>query len=148
MNYNIKFLLTILIIIFLQNCTERIEYTGKIFDNKIFDISSFKTKDDILNTLGDPNYIDPIEKKLFYISQKEIYMNFFDKEIVERRIIVFTFNDQNMTTSSSEYNLDDENKIKLVNSKTENLIVERGIIEKIFGGVGIGSGYGKSIQED
>ena len=143
MNHYIKILLITLILVFFHSCTERIEYTGKIFDNNKFDASFFKNKDEILKSLGDPNYIDPIEKKLFYISQKEIYKNFFDKKIKERRIIVFTFDNQDTVISFEEYNLDDMNDINIVNKKTKNMLVERGLIEKIFGGVGLGTGYGK-----
>ena len=143
MNHYIKILLITLILVFFHSCTERIEYTGKIFDNNKFDASFFKNKDEILKSLGDPNYIDPIEKKLFYISQKEIYKNFFDKKIKERRIIVFTFDNQDTVISFEEYNLDDMNDINIVNKKTKNMLVERGLIEKIFGGVGVGTGYGK-----
>ena len=56
-------------------CAERITYSGKIYDLSE-NINNFKIKEDVLKFMGYPNYIDPIEKKYFYYSDKQISKNF------------------------------------------------------------------------
>ena len=134
-----KIYLKIIVFIFFTSlflgCTERISYGGKIF-NLSENINNFKIKEDVLKFMGYPNYIDPIEKKYFYYSDKQISKNFFDTKIVERKLIVFHFNDNNTIKSIDEFYLDDENKIKLINDQTPSEMIKPGLLKKIFGGVG------------
>ena len=90
----------------------------------------------MINELGNPSFIDPIENKYFYYSEKKIYKNFFDKKIVSRMLLVFEFNLEEKIKSIDLYNLEDEKDIIIVKEKTKNNLIERGLIEKIFGGVG------------
>ena len=59
------------------------------------DIYKLTTKDEIIAILGPPNYIDPIEKKYIYYSEKKISKNFYNNKTVERILIVFHFNSEN-----------------------------------------------------
>ena len=86
--------------------------------------------------MGNPSFIDPIENKYFYYSEKKIFKNFFDKQIVSRKLLVFEFNLEEKIESINIYNLEDEKDIAIVKEKTKNNLIERGLIEKIFGGVG------------
>ena len=52
------------IIILLNNCSEKITYSGKILNNNI-DFSKIENKYESINLLGQPNYIDPIENKFY-----------------------------------------------------------------------------------
>ena len=134
--YNI--LLIVLSFIFLSSCTEKIIYSGKIinFDKEIY--NNFISKEDLEKNFGIPSYIDPIEKKYFYYTEKKINQNFFKNKISERKLLVFKFNTDEKIISINEYNLNDQNEINLINEKTPDQIIERGLIEKIFGGVGKG----------
>ena len=132
----IKLLLTIICVLFSYSCTEQTIYSGKIINQSNIDYSTIKNKKQLINELGKPSYIDPIEDKYFYYSEKKIYKNFFDKKIVSRILLVFEFNLEEKIKSLNIYNLEDEKKIALVREKTKNNLIERGLIEKIFGGVG------------
>ena len=48
------------------------------------DIYKLTTKDEIVTSLGPPNYIDPIEKKYIYYSEKKISKNFYNNKTIER----------------------------------------------------------------
>ena len=50
----------IIIIIFFTSCSEKISYSGKIL-NLNNDIYSYSTQKEVINNLGEPSYIDPIE---------------------------------------------------------------------------------------
>jgi len=132
----IKLLLTIIYVLFAYSCTEQTIYSGKIINQANIDYSIIKDKNQLINELGNPSYIDPIENKYFYYSEKKIYKNFFDKKIVSRILLVFEFNLEEKIKSIDVYNLEDEKDIAIVKEKTKNNLIERGLIEKIFGGVG------------
>ena len=121
----------------LTNCTEKTSYSGKVF-KKNEDIYKLTTKDEIITNLGFPNYIDPIEKKYIYYSEKKISKNFYNNKIIERILIVFHFNSDNTIKLIDEYNLDNQKDIKLVEDQTSSEIVKQGLLEKVFGGVGKG----------
>ena len=135
MNIIIKLLLLIISFLIIASCTEKISYSGKIFnfDNNI---NNFNNKKDVINILGYPNFIDPIEKKYIYFSEKRRSKNFFDNEVIESKLIVFQFNENDIIQFAKEYNLDNKNKIKFIEDNTENQIIKTGLLEKIFGGVG------------
>jgi len=133
----IKLILTMFCAIFAYNCTtDQTIYSGKIINNSNIDYSNIKDKNQLINELGKPNFIDPIENKYFYYSEKKIYKNFFDKKIVSRILLVFEFNLEEKIEFINLYDLEDEKDIAIINEKTKNDLTERGLIEKIFGGVG------------
>ena len=132
----IKILLTLFYALFAYSCTEQTIYSGKIINQANIDYSIIKNKNQLINELGKPSFIDPIEDKYFYYSEKKIYKNFFDKKIVSRILLVFEFNLEEKIKSINVYNLEDEKNIAIVKEKTKNNVIERGLIEKIFGGVG------------
>ena len=131
-----KLLLTIIYVLFAFSCTEKTIYSGKIINQDNIDYSIINNKNQLINKLGKPSYIDPIEDKYFYYSEKKIYKNFFDKKMVSRILLVFEFNLEEKIKSINVYNLEDEKEIAIIKEKTKNNLIERGLIEKIFGGVG------------
>jgi len=133
----IKLILTIFFALFAFSCTtEQTIYTGKIINQDSIDYLKIKDKNQLINILGNPSYIDPIENKYFYYSEKKIYKNFFNKETINRYLLIFKFNLNQKIVSMNFYDLDDEKDIAIVKEKTKNNIIKRGFIEKIFGGVG------------
>ena len=132
---NLNKILILIFILFLSNCTEKYTYTGKVFNNEI-DFTQLQNKNDLIKILGKPNFIDPIEKKYLYFSEKKLEKNFFSEEIVDRKLIVFNLNQNDTIKSFSEYNLNNENEINIVKEETSNTLIEQGLLEQIFGGVG------------
>ena len=51
-------------------------------------------------------------------------------------MIVFNFEENGNVQSFNQYNLDQEQQINFINERTQNNLVERGMLEKIFGGIG------------
>ena len=131
-----KLLLTIFCVLFIFNCTEKTIYTGKIINQDSLENFNINDKNQMTKQLGSPSFIDPVENKYFYYSEKKIYKNFFDNKIINRTLLVFEFNLDETIKSINIYDLDDEKDITIVKDKTQNNLIERGLIEKIFGGVG------------
>ena len=122
----------------LTNCTEKTSYSGKVF-KKNEDIYKLTTKNEIITILGLPNYIDPIEKKYLYYSEKIKTKNYFNTKIDQRILLVFKFNETGNVISFEKFNLENENDLKIVKKTTSHELVKQGFIEKIFGGVGAGA---------
>ena len=65
----VKKILLLIVFVFIINCTEKTTYSGMVLNENINSID-YITKNDLVNSIGDPNYIDPIENKYFYYSEK------------------------------------------------------------------------------
>ena len=131
-----KLLLIIFFVLFIFNCNEKTIYTGKIINQDSLDNFNINNKNQMIKELGSPSFIDPVENKYFYYSEKKIYKNFFDNKIINRTLLVFEFNLDETIEAINIYDLDDEKDITIVKDKTQNSLIKRGLIEKIFGGVG------------
>ena len=119
------------------SCTEpKIIYSGKIINEKNLNNLNISNKNDLIENFGQPSFIDPIKNKYFYYSQKTKENNFFSKENEYSYIFVFEFDQNGNVVRKKVLNLNQVEKIKINKMKTSNQIVKRGLIERIFGGVG------------
>ena len=125
----------ICIFLILANCSNKIIYSGKILKNDELKEINFTNKEKLLNKLGNPSYIDPIENKFFYFSEKS-EKSMFKKEIKYSYVFVFKMNENEEIIETKVFNTKDIDNIKFSEDKTSNQIVKRGLLEKIFGGVG------------
>ena len=131
-----RLLLFLMIFILCLSCNEKILYSGKILHKEDFDYAKFKNKEEVIDKLGNPNFIDPIEKKYYYYSEKKYVKNFFKQKISNRIMIVFIFNENETIKLVSQYDLNDEQDVKNIKESTPNELIKRGLIQKIFGGIG------------
>ena len=130
----IKKTILIFFLLLIISCSEKITYTGLIIDKNI-NYSEINNKNDLLNLLGQPNYIDPVEKNFYYFSEKNISKNSLTKKTVDRLILVYYFDDKNNIINTKKLNLDDEKTINISENRIKNDLIKKGLIEKIFGGV-------------
>ena len=120
----------------MANCSNKITYSGKIINqDKLQDIN-FTNKNKLISKLGYPSYIDPIENKFFYYSEVSEKKSILKKEIKYSYVFVFRINENDQIVESKVYNTKDIESIKFSDDKTSNEIVKRGLLERIFGGVG------------
>ena len=131
-----RLLLFLMIFILCLGCNEKILYSGKIFNEENFYFAKLKNKQEVVDKLGNPNFIDPIEKKYYYFSEKKYVKNFFKQKISNRIVVVFIFDENETIKSFSQYDLNDEQDVKNIKESTPNNLVKRGVIQKIFGGIG------------
>ena len=131
-----RLLLVLTIFIFFVSCNEKILYSGKILYEENFDFAKLRNKEDVIDNLGNPNFIDPIEKKYYYFSEKQYVKNFFKQKISNRIIIVFVFNENETIKLVSRYDLNDKQDLKNIIDSTPNELIKRGLMEKMLGGIG------------
>ena len=120
----------------LTNCSNKSTYSGKILDQDSLKDLNFINKTNLISKLGNPSYIDPIENKLFYFSEKNEKRSIFKKDIKYSYVFVFKVDNNDIITDSKVYNLKDLENIKFSKEETSNELIKRGLLEKIFGGVG------------
>ena len=131
-----KLIIYICIFFILANCSNKTTYSGKILNQDELQNINFQNKNKLISTLGDPSYIDPIENKFFYYSEISEKKSILKKEVKYSYVFVFKIDEYDQIIESKVYNTKDIEKIKFSNDKTSNEIVKRGLLEKIFGGVG------------
>ena len=131
----LKVIILILMLFIISSCVETKSYSGKLIDEN-FKYDSLLNKTQVTSKLGQPNFIDPIENKYYYYFEKRIYKNIFDSRIEKRTMIVFNFEENENVQSFNQYNLNQEQQINIIKDKTKNNLIDRGLIEKIFGGIG------------
>ena len=131
----LKIIIFILMLFIISSCVETKSYSGKLIDEN-FKYDSLLNKTQVTSKLGQPNFIDPIENKYYYYFEKRINKNIFDSRIEKRTMIVFNFEENENVQSFNQYNLNQEQQINIIKDKTKNNLIDRGLIEKIFGGIG------------
>ena len=91
-----KIIIYICIFFILANCSNKTTYSGKIINQEELKDINFENKEKLISKLGYPSYIDPIENKFFYFSEKSEKKSIFKKEIKYSYVFVFKIdeNDQ------------------------------------------------------
>ena len=87
-----KFILLIISLLLINNCSNQISYSGKIFNEENIQKLDFKNKNNLINKLGNPSYIDPITGKFFYYLEKNRQTSAFNKDTDYSYVFVFEFN--------------------------------------------------------
>ena len=124
------------IFIILANCSNKTTYSGKIINKDTLQNINFENKEKLISKLGFPSYIDPIENKFFYFSEVSEKKSILKKKIKYSYVFVFKIDEYNQIVETKVYNTKNIKNIKFADDKTSNEIIKRGLLEKIFGGVG------------
>ena len=131
-----KLIIYISIFFILANCSNKTIYSGKIINHDTLQDINFENKNKLIDKLGYPSYIDPIENKFFYFSEVSEKKSILKKKVKYSYVFVFKIDEYDQIVESKVYNTKDIENIKFTNDRTSNEIVKRGLLEKIFGGVG------------
>ena len=128
------FVIFMLLIIF--GCNKQTIYSGKFINHEKLSNFDFNNKTILYEKMGYPSFIDPIEDKYFYFIEKKEGTHIFNQKTLYSYIFVFEINSEDIVTKKSVYNLQSTNDIKLIKDETKNELVKRGLLEKVFGGIG------------
>ncbi len=131
-----RFLLFVILISSLISCSNEIIYSGKILNQDLLENIDFKNKKNLTKRLGNPSYIDFVNNKYFYFSEKKQKKILLNDKIDYSYVFVFSFDQNNLIIKSQVFDLKDKKDFDFVKDKTQNEIIKRGLLEKVFGGVG------------
>ena len=131
-----KFIFYIIIFLTLANCSNKVIYSGKILNQEQLEDINFVNKEGLVSKLGQPNYVDTIENKYFYFSEKSEKKSIFNKEVKYSYVFVFKIDKNDEIIETKVFNTEEVKNVSFSNDKTSNEIIKRGLLERIFGGVG------------
>ena len=131
-----KFIFYIIIFLTLANCSNKVIYSGKILNKEQLEDINFLNKEGLVSKLGQPSYVDTIENKYFYFSEKSEKKSIFNKEVKYSYVFVFKIDKNDEIIETKVFNTEEVKNISFSNDKTSNEIIKRGLLERIFGGVG------------
>ena len=131
-----RIIIPIFLLFIIYSCNNTTTYSGKIISQDSLENLNYQNKENLIKSLGNPSYVDPINQKYIYYSKKEKKTSIFNKVNHYNYIFVFEFDNQDNIINSKVYNLDNLNEINMIDEVTDHKVVNRGLIEKIFGGVG------------
>jgi len=135
MNF-VKYILSLLSSLYIFGCIENTTYSGKIISQN--DLTNLKilNKDELINKFGAPSFEDTVQNKYFYYTEMNKETNFYNQKTEYSFLFMFEFDINDKIIRTQAVNLLDKNEKTFQKKITKNEIIERGLIEKIFGGVG------------
>ena len=120
---------------YILGCAEKTTFYGKIITDKDLNLKILN-KNELLTKFGKPSYVDNISKKYFYFTEKKKEKNFYSKKIEYSYLFVFEIDNNDQIINSETINLLTEKNHKYRKIQTNNNIIKRGLLEKVFGGIG------------
>ncbi len=132
-------LTSLLILIFLTSCLSRVENKGYSFDLTDYKVKKgLSSKSEISKNMGSPTLINYIDNEIFwiYLEEEVRKLLFFKPKVIKRKILVMTFDKDNIVKEFSNYNLEDENHIKFSKNKTKVREIEKSFASDLFGNIG------------
>ena len=131
----IKIIIIVILFQYIFGCVEKTTYSGKIITDDDLDLNILN-KVELIDKFGQPSYIDDLSNKYFYFTEKKKESNFYNKKIEYSYLFVFEINNNDMVVNSESINLLKEKNHKYRKIQTSNNIINRGLLETIFGGIG------------
>ncbi len=138
---NKKFRYFLLIISFfnLSSCLSSVENTGFMFDLTDYEYlqEEVATKSEVLQIMGSASFVSHIDQeKWLYYSQNVKKFLFFKPKITDRKIVILTFDDNEILQKIENYSLKDEKNIKFSSNYTKVEGFEKGIFKSLFSNIG------------
>ena len=131
-----RIFIIVLLTSYIFGCTEKTTFSGKIITEEELINVKLLNKDDLISKFGSPSFKDSTLNKYYYFTEKRKTKNFYNSNIEYSYLFVFEIDDKDIIIKKEVVNLLTENSHKYKKKETYNNIIKRGLIEKIFGGVG------------
>jgi len=120
-------------------CEQSVQVRGNIPDvDMVSKINpGIHTRVDIASLLGSPSTVSTFQdSKWYYIGQKTTQFAFFEPEVIERKVLVISFDDAGYVADTRTYGLEDGKVIDPVERITPTEGREFSIIQQLLGNLG------------
>lgn len=97
------------------------------------------TKDDVIDALGSPSSVATFPEQgeaWYYISKSTEHFAFLEKTLIDQRVIVIKFDENEIVQEIKNYDKEDSREIDMVGRTTPTGGNELGFFEQIFGNFG------------
>ncbi len=120
-------------------CEQSVQVRGNIPDGEV--ISKINpgvhSRIDVASLLGSPSTVSTFEdSKWYYIGQKTTQFAFFEPEVLERKVLVISFDDAGYVADTKTYGLEDGKIIDSVERITPTEGREFTVIQQLLGNLG------------
>ncbi len=120
-------------------CAQSVQVRGNIPDGEM--VSKINpgvhTRTDIASLLGSPSTVSTFQdSKWYYIGQKTTQFAFFEPEVLERKVLVISFDDAGYVADTKTYGLEDGKIIDPVERITPTEGREFSFIQQLLGNLG------------
>ena len=130
----------LLLLIFLASCINDIEKKGYSFELSDYKLvkDGISNKQSVINFMGSPTFISNFEgEELWvYFSEDIRRILFFKPKILDRKIMVISFDKTDIVDRISNYSLNDEENIRFTADYTEVKSHQKGFWLRIFKNIG------------
>ncbi len=97
----------------------------------------FDTREDVIDKLGSPSTVSTFQdRKWYYVGQKSKQLAFFKPEIIERSVLVVSFDGTGLVDDTVLYTLEDGRVVEPVGYTTPTEGKELTILQQFFGNFG------------
>lgn len=126
-------------LLLLAGCSNDIQVRGNMPDPEV--VGEIETgvhsRRQVAERLGTPSAISTFEdRKWYYVGQKTTQFAFFEPEVLERSVLVVTFDGTGKVDEKKSYTLEDGQVIDLVSRTTPTEGRELTVLQQIFGNFG------------
>ena len=90
---------------FILGCSEKTTISGKIINDDQLTNLNISSKNQMINKLGRPSFVDEIQNKFFYYTEKKKTKNFYNKNTEYSFLFVFEFDKNDLLINSKSINL-------------------------------------------
>ena len=120
-------------------CAKDIRVRGNIPDSEVVSKINpgIHSRIDIQSLLGSPSTVSTFQdSKWYYIGQKSTQFAFFEQEVLERTVLVVSFDAAGLVVTTRTYDLADGRTIDLVDRVTPTEGREISILQQLIGNLG------------
>ncbi len=120
-------------------CEQSVQVRGNIPDGEVISKNNpgVHSRIDVASLLGSPSTVSTFkDSKWYYIGQKTTQFAFFEPEVLERKVLVISFDDAGYVAATRTYGLEDGKIIDPVERITPTEGRELSIIQQLLGNLG------------
>lgn len=96
-----------------------------------------QSRQDVIDLLGSPSTVSTFQdRKWYYIGQKTEEIAFMKPQVIDRQVLVVTFNEGGLVEGTQLYGMDDAQEVEPVDRETPTEGRDLTLLQQLFGNVG------------
>ena len=96
-----------------------------------------QSRQDVIDLLGSPSTVSTFEdRKWYYIGQKTEEIAFMKPEVIDRQVLVVTFDDSGLVEGTKMYGMEDAQDVEPVDRETPTEGRDLTFLQQLFGNIG------------
>ena len=123
----------------LSACSDNVQLRGNTPDPE--DVAGIQpgvhSRQDIIDLLGSPSTVSTFQdRKWYYIGQKTQQVAFMKPEVLDRKVLVITFDETGLVEGTTNYTMADAQDVDPVDRETPTEGRDLTLLQQLFGNIG------------